>query len=127
MVDEVLIIHKLKEDADILRKSDAWLTSRQSELLQEIAIKVNELDVIKSAQDIKLQLQNVNMVPVMTLTEINGQMQEELIIMKIHDAVKLMDTEMLCGGIRAINASKQLACWKQDGYDIVSARNLIIS
>jgi hypothetical protein len=107
-----------KDDVDLLTKSDAWLEAHRHEL----AASMNELSgqyaAVLTAQRLKRMLQQTNHVAVQRLvTDQNGQVEDIAIsLMPLKEAIKALQFPGVTVGLS--NASEQLHCWENDGYDV---------
>lgn len=116
MIDERLI-EAIKEDADLLTKSDQWLEEEKNYFTHILEATISELKPILLAILIKRQLQQKNMVPALKLQrDQNGDVSDVVIeICKLQEAIKdIRDNDIYDRLIAAGN----IATWHSDGYDI---------
>jgi len=119
-MDQISIISQLGSDAELLTKSDEYLTGQQLMLCQRLSLVAAELKRLMLVISIKRQLQQTNCVAVKHLDRLPGNIVDEALeIMELPDAVKAILDEP--ENILNDSHFNQLFIWSNDGYDVPAA------
>lgn len=118
MIDERLI-EAIKEDADLLTKSDQWLQEEKNHYTLQLQQTISELKPILLAILIKQKLQQKNMVPRQKLIrDSEGKIRDIVVdICKLQEAIKDINLDSI-DKYDQLMAAGNLATWYSDGYDI---------
>ena len=106
---ELDIFSELGDNAELLTKSDLWLTTVEARLSQNLTLLLHELDQIQTAIRIKRRLQQSNQVAVKRTVRHNRIFDEMIVILPLPQAVRLVGQTSDRG---------QLGIWAADGYDV---------
>jgi hypothetical protein len=103
------IIDELGDDAELLTKSDMWLSTLESKLSQDLTFLLHDLERVQKSIRIKHRLQQNNQVALKrTIRE--GELYDEVIeILPLSKAVQI---------IRQTDFRNQINVWAADGYDV---------
>jgi hypothetical protein len=105
------IIDELGDNAELLTKSDLWLSTVEAKLAQNLTLLLQDLEQVQTAIKIKRRLQQNNRVAVKRQIR-NSTIPDEIIeILPLSKAVKAANQG---------NLSDQVGVWAADGYDIQS-------
>ncbi len=118
------LIRDLGDDADLLTHSDTWLDSQYLSAAQHMNRLAQELNAIRLAQRIKMQLSQRNVVAVQKLVRDDNDcvVDLEVRLMDLPDAIRsLSDVK---DGMDTANRQAQLHGWKLDGHDLAAAAAL---
>jgi len=106
---EFEIIDELGDGAELLTKSDAYLTVLEARLGQKLTMLLHDLAQIQTAVKIKRRLQQDNRVAVKRPIH-NGRISDEVIeILPLPKAVQLANQT---------SYRDQINVWAADGYDV---------
>jgi hypothetical protein len=102
------IIDELGDSAELLTKSDVWLTAVETKLSQSLTNLLHDLEQIQTAIRIKQRLQQNNRVAIRRQVR-NGRMSDEVIeILPLPRAIQLANK----------TDRDQINIWAADGYDV---------
>jgi hypothetical protein len=102
------IIDELGDNAELLTKSDVWLTIFEAKLGQSLTLLLHELEKVQTTIRIKHRLQQSNQVAVKRLIR-SGRIADEIIeILPLPKAVQLIKQ----------TDPDQINIWAADGYDV---------
>ena len=105
------IIDELGDSADLLTKSDTWLTATEVTLGQKLTLLLRDLDQIQKTIRIKRRLQQNNQVAIKRPVR-GGRIADEVIeILPLPKAIKLASQ----------TDRSQINIWAADGYDVQMA------
>jgi hypothetical protein len=107
------IIDELGDNAELLTKSDLWLSTIEIKLAQNLTILLHDLEQIQTAIKIKRRLQQNNKVAVKRQIRNNTIPDEIIEILSLPKAVRMVNQG---------NLSDQMGVWAADGYDIQTAQ-----
>lgn len=129
MTDELTIMAELGEDTELLLAPDEWLENQRVALQQKLSLIADELNGVLTAQRIKGQLQQRNMVAVRCVEKCDGQPRDIIIqVCPVPDAIARLERERkdptIPADVSDENARQQLETWRADGYDIEASRRL---
>lgn len=130
MADALTILAELEEeDTDLLLAPDEWLENQRIALQQKLALLAQELDGVLTAQRIKGQLQQRNMVAVRCVEKSDGTPRDIIIqVCPVPDAILRLEEEKndpaIPRDVSEDNARQQFATWRADGYDLEASRKL---
>jgi len=112
----ISLITDLGDDTDLLMRSDQWLEEERKSVANHLDQLAMELRAIQTAQKIKRQLQQSNLVTVQSLVKDTDNNIVDVIIriMPITDAVAVLKTQ----SASAVEVKSQLSNWTLDGYDV---------
>jgi hypothetical protein len=103
------IISELGDNAELLTKSDLWLTTVESKLRQNLTILLHDLEQLQTAIRIKQRLQQNNRVAVKRQVNHGGIADEVIEILPLSKAIQAANK---------VSDNKQINVWHADGYDI---------
>jgi hypothetical protein len=113
------LLEAIREDADLLTKTDMWLEEEKNYFTEQLRKNIEELKPILLAIAIKQKLQQQNMVPRQKfIRNSTGQIENVVIdFCKLPEALKDMvynskDT------LDQLIAAGNIATWQIDGYDV---------
>ena len=123
MVDNLSIMSELGDNASLLLMPDAWLENQRTDIQQKMALLAEELGDILTAQRIKCQLQQSNLVAVRHIVRSNGIPSDIVItVSPLADAVRKLERDrsdcLVPVDISTDNARQQMNTWRMDGYDV---------
>ena len=107
------IIDELGDNADLLTKSDTWLSILESRLGQKLTFLLHDLEQVQTAIKIKQRLQQNNRVAVKRPAHNGAMLGETIEIMSLPKAVKVANQT---------NCNDQINIWAADGYDIATVQ-----
>jgi len=119
-----VLTKQLKNELDLITKTDEWLNQERVSLSTDIDEKVKDLERILLAMKIKRLLQSKNMVAVKHIIKNeNGCIRDIMIkILSLPDAIDLLDDSSNIVGRK--NFRKHISDWLKDGYDVDSSKLL---
>ena len=112
------LLEDMGDDLDLLVRSDEWLEEERRSMAAEMDRIARELRSIYTAQRLKRELQQSNLVAVQSLiTGDDGEIKDiNIAIMPVNKAKNHLDSET--GNLAMINREAQIGCWRSDGYDV---------
>ena len=120
------LLEAIREDADLLTKTDAWLEEEKNFFTEQLRKTIEELKPILLAIAIKQKLQQQNMVPRQKFIRGNTGQIEDVVIdfCKLPEALKDIiynskDT------LDQLIAAGNVATWQIDGYDVNTCMQMV--
>ena len=115
------LLDAIKEDADLLIKSDQWLQEEKNFFTLQLQSTIDELKSILLAILIKQKLQQKNIVPRQKLVRDDGGNILDVVVdfCKLQEAIK----DVYSNGKDTYDqliAASNIATWQNDGYDIAT-------
>ncbi len=119
------LIKEIGDNADLLARSDEWLEAERKAIATSLDKAARELHIIQTAQRVKRQLQQRNLVAVQSVIRSeNGDIDDILIrIMNLPDAITLLRSQKI-DTLDEVNCAAQISGWDSDGYDINNSARL---
>jgi len=119
----MVLMNEIGDDADLLARSDEWLERERTITARKMNELAGNLRAIQTAQQIKLQLQQQNLVPLQQIVRKNGEISDIIIrIIHLPDALAVLDEKT--DRLDDMNAATQVAVWNGDGYDVETSKTL---
>jgi hypothetical protein len=118
-MNPINLITELKDDVDLLLKSDMWLEAKKTSVAQSLSLLLEDFKVINKAIHAKRRLQQTNHVPVRMIELFRNRPVDEIIqVLPLPDAISALRREAKLDPERSYS---QLRIWMLDGYDIEAA------
>ncbi len=123
MTDVLAIMNEIGDDAELLLVPDEWLENQRLYIQQKMALMAERLDGVLTAQRVKRQLQQSNLVAIRCVEKHNGQPSDIIIkVCPITEALTRLSDEKrdptIPSDVSDENAKQQICVWRSDGYDI---------
>ena len=120
------LLEAIREDADLLTKSDAWLEEEKNFFTEQLRKTIEELKPILLAIAIKQKLQQQNMVPRQKFVRGNTGQIEDVVIdfCKLPEALR----DILYNSKDTLDqliAAGNVATWQIDGYDVNTCMQMV--
>ena len=112
-MNSVTIIDDLRDDVELLTRSDRWLEEKRLSVAQRLTILLDDLKAINKAIHVKTRLQQTNKTAVRRWDR-DRPIDEVIQVMSLPDAVSIINREASSMPVRSI---LQLKTWMLDGYD----------
>jgi hypothetical protein len=124
MIDARLM-EAIKEDADLLTKSDKWLQEEKNCYIGQLQTIIDELKPIMLALVIKQKLQQKNIVPQQKIMrDKDGNINDVVIeFCKLHEALNSI-INAKSDQYDQLIAADNIATWHNDGYDVEICLNM---
>lgn len=119
-MNAIALINELRDDADLLARSDRWLTEQRTSIAQKISLMLDDLRALNTVMKYKRRLQQTNRVAVRHYEMYNGRPVDDVMsIMTLPDAVSVIRRESSPN-----RCTNQLRTWMLDGYDVDTASQM---
>lgn len=126
-MDIEYIIRRLGEDIDLLTMSDDWLEEHRISLSSELDNIEKQLQAVKNAQEIKIKLQQTNLVALKKFikNDKGETINIEIGITSLNNAIQYIKKLPNKSDLDKARMHAQVLGWLADGYDIENANQLM--